>query len=64
MENEIFTEAVPSTLAMTFLFSTVRPFSQMGRSGRFANWPNPGEVEIILGDDPYLFYATFAVDRN
>ena len=49
IENEIFTEAVPSTLIMTFLFVSVL-------HARY-----DGEVsDVIFGDNPHLFYATFA----
>ena len=45
MENEIFTEAVPSTLIMTFvMFVAIRI-----KGGR----------DLVLGADPLLFFVTF-----
>ena len=44
MENEIFTEAVPSSLIMTFLVQA---------------WRSPEEQNLIVGEDGYLFLVTF-----
>ena len=67
MGNEVFTEAVPTALAMTFFLIQVQRVPRPHHSGEFELLPDPGEscdhtcVEIksfIIGE-PILFICTY-----
>ena len=62
MENEIFTEAVPTTLIMTFLMAVL--VVSRDNSFREDDTIHPDPIAILLANERYLTFATSALSAG